>query len=50
MVYAAYGGIFIVSAIIRGRIVDKRKPDKYELVGSIVAVIVALSHSRLLAS
>ena len=42
-------GLFIVSAIIWGRIVDKRKPDKYEIIDSIVAVIVALSHSRFLA-
>ena len=41
-VYAAYGGIFIVSAIIWGRIVDKRKPDRYEIIGSIVAVTGAL--------
>ncbi|MDQ4066704.1 MAG: hypothetical protein M3114_03860 [Thermoproteota archaeon] len=27
-IYAAYGGIFIVSAIIWGRIVDKKKPDR----------------------
>ncbi|HZA47446.1 MAG TPA: YnfA family protein [Nitrososphaera sp.] len=38
-VYAAYGGIFIVSAIIWGRIVDKKKPDRYEIIGSIVSVI-----------
>ena len=41
-VYAAYGGIFIVSAIIWGRIVDKKKLDKYEIIGSMVAVIGAL--------
>ena len=41
-VYAAYGGIFIVSAIIWGRIVDKKKPDIYEIIGSTVAVIGAL--------
>jgi small multidrug resistance family-3 protein len=41
-VYAAYGGIFIVSAIIWGRIVDKKKADKYEIIGSIVAVISAI--------
>jgi small multidrug resistance family-3 protein len=40
-VYAAYGGIFILSAIIWGRIVDK-KPDRYEIIGSLVAVIGAL--------
>jgi small multidrug resistance family-3 protein len=41
-VYAAYGGIFIVSAIIWGRMVDKKKPDRYEIIGSIVAVVGAL--------
>jgi|SRR5919106_4421918 small multidrug resistance family-3 protein len=41
-VYAAYGGIFIVSSIIWGRIVDKKKPDTYEIVGSMVAVIGAI--------
>jgi small multidrug resistance family-3 protein len=41
-VYAAYGGIFIVSAIIWGRIVDKKNPDRYEIIGSIVAVIGAI--------
>lgn len=37
-VYAAYGGIFIASSIIWGRVVDKKKPDMYEVIGSIVAV------------
>jgi drug/metabolite transporter superfamily protein YnfA len=41
-VYAAYGGIFIVSAIIWGRIVDKKKADRYEIIGSIVAVVGTL--------
>ena len=41
-VYAAYGGIFIVSAIVWGMIVDKKKPDRYEIIGSIVAVIGAI--------
>ena len=41
-VYAAYGGgIFIVSAIIWGRIVDKKKPDRFDIIGSIVAVVGA---------
>jgi small multidrug resistance family-3 protein len=40
-VYAAYGGIFIISSIIWGRIVDKKKPDRYEIIGSAVAVIGA---------
>lgn len=41
-VYAAYGGIFIISSIVWGRIVDKKKPDRYETIGSVVAVIGAL--------
>ncbi len=40
-VYAAYGGIFIISSIIWGRIVDKKKPDRYEIIGSTIAVIGA---------
>ncbi len=41
-VYAAYGGIFIISSIIWGRVVDKKKPDRYEIIGSIVAVAGAV--------
>ncbi|MDQ4065996.1 MAG: YnfA family protein [Thermoproteota archaeon] len=41
-VYAAYGGVFIVSSIVWGRIVDKKKPDRYEIIGSIVAIVGAL--------
>ena len=32
-VYAAYGGIFIVSSLIWGAFVDKIRPDKYEIIG-----------------
>jgi small multidrug resistance family-3 protein len=41
-VYAAYGGVFILSSIIWGMIVDKKKPDRYEIIGSIVAIVGAL--------
>ncbi len=41
-IYAAYGGIFILSSIIWGRLVDRKKPDRYEIIGSIVAVIGAI--------
>ena len=37
-VYAAYGGVFIISSIIWGILVDKKKPDRYEIIGSIIAV------------
>jgi small multidrug resistance family-3 protein len=40
--YTAYGGIFIISSIIWGMIVDKRKPDKYEIIGSLVAICGAV--------
>ncbi len=41
-VYAAYGGIFIVSSIIWGSIVDKKSPDRYEIIGALVTLIGAL--------
>jgi len=41
-VYAAYGGIFIVSSIIWGVTVDKKRPDRYEILGSLIAFIGAL--------
>jgi small multidrug resistance family-3 protein len=41
-VYAAYGGFFIISSILWGMIVDKKRPDKFEIVGSIVAVFGAV--------
>ena len=41
-VYAPYGGVFIVSSIIWGMLVDKKKPDRYEIIGSIVAITGAL--------
>jgi small multidrug resistance family-3 protein len=40
--YAAYGGIFIISSIMWGMIVDKKKPDRFELLGSSIAVIGAI--------
>ncbi len=38
-VYAAYGGIFIVSSLIWGALVDKKNPDKYELIGALIALV-----------
>ena len=38
-VYATYGGIFVVSSIIWGYWIDKKKPDKFEIIGSIVVLI-----------
>jgi small multidrug resistance family-3 protein len=38
-VYAAYGGIFIVSSLIWGAFVDKKRPDKYEIIGALIALL-----------
>jgi small multidrug resistance family-3 protein len=40
-IYAAYGGFFIISSILWGMIVDKKRPDKFEIIGSMVAVLGA---------
>jgi small multidrug resistance family-3 protein len=40
-VYAAYGGFFIISSILWGIMIDKKKPDRYEVIGAMVAVLGA---------
>ncbi len=37
-VYAAYGGIFVVMAIIWGLIIDKKRPDRFEIIGGAVVL------------
>jgi small multidrug resistance family-3 protein len=37
-VYAAYGGIFILMALIWAWRVDGFKPDKYDIIGAVIAV------------
>ena len=41
-VYTAYGGIFVISAVIWGMFMDRKKPDRYEVIGSVVAVMGAV--------
>ena len=41
-IYAAYGGFFIISSILWGMFVDKKRPDKFEIIGSIIAVLGAV--------
>ncbi len=38
-VYAAYGGIFIVMALLWGWIFDGHVPDSFDLIGSVIAII-----------
>ena len=37
-VYATYGGIFVVSSLIWGNFVDKKRPDRFEIIGSVVVL------------
>jgi small multidrug resistance family-3 protein len=38
-VYATYGGIFVVFSLLWGYWIDKKKPDRFEIFGSIVVLI-----------
>jgi small multidrug resistance family-3 protein len=38
-VYAAYGGIFIVMAMLWGWKIDEVPPDKLDLIGALIALI-----------
>ena len=40
--YAAYGGFFIISSILWGMMVDKKRPDRFEIIGSMVSVLGAV--------
>jgi small multidrug resistance family-3 protein len=41
-VYAAYGGIFIVFSILWGVLIDKKKPDRYEIIGTFIVLVGAV--------
>ncbi|MFQ5899497.1 MAG: YnfA family protein [Candidatus Methylomirabilia bacterium] len=38
-VYAAYGGVFVVLAILWGWTVDRVAPDRYDLLGGLICLI-----------
>lgn len=38
-VYAAYGGVFIVMALVWAWKVDGFKPDRYDVVGALIALL-----------
>ena len=38
-VYATYCGIFVVSSLLWGYWIDEKKPDKFEILGSIIVLI-----------
>lgn len=48
-VYAAYGGIFVILAILWGVILDGFRPDRYDLLGAAVVlagVLIMVAPSR----
>lgn len=38
-VYATYSGIFVVMAIIWGLIIDRKKPNRYEILGETIVLV-----------
>ncbi|MTI83804.1 MAG: YnfA family protein [Firmicutes bacterium] len=40
-IYAAYGGIFIVLSLLWGWFVDRKKPDRWDWIGSFICLIGA---------
>lgn len=38
-VYAAYGGVFIFLAVLWGWVIDKKIPDAYDWIGTVICLI-----------
>lgn len=45
-VYAAYGGVFIALALAWGVLVDGFRPDRYDLLGALICVLVMVVPPR----
>ncbi|TCS79016.1 YnfA family protein [Pectinatus cerevisiiphilus] len=41
-VYAAYGGIFIILSILWGWFIDNTAPDRFDLIGAVIALVGVL--------
>jgi|ERR1019366_9078689 small multidrug resistance family-3 protein len=37
--YAAYGGVFVIMALLWGWVVDKTKPDLYDVIGAAIILV-----------
>jgi small multidrug resistance family-3 protein len=37
-VYATYGGIFVIVSILWGYWIDKKRPDRFEIIGSVIVL------------
>ncbi len=40
--YAAYGGIFVIMSMIWGWMIDKKRPDRFEIIGGVIVLIGTL--------
>jgi small multidrug resistance family-3 protein len=40
--YAAYGGVFVIMALLWGWIVDNAKPDRYDIIGAAIILLGTL--------
>lgn len=38
-VYATYGGVFIIAALLWGWWIDGKSPDRYDLIGAGIALV-----------
>lgn len=38
-VYAAYGGVFIILAVLWGWVIDKKVPDMYDWIGAAICLL-----------
>lgn len=38
-IYAAYGGVFIVMSVLWGWVFQGIAPDKYDIIGTIIAIV-----------
>jgi len=38
-VYAAYGGIFVITTLVWGAVVDRKTPDKYDVIGMLTILL-----------
>jgi small multidrug resistance family-3 protein len=37
--YAAYGGVYVASAVVWGWLVEKQPPDRWDLIGAAVSLV-----------
>ncbi len=38
-VYAAYGGVFVAMSLLWGWLVDHQRPDTFDIIGALIAIV-----------